>query len=554
MDCSLLRKRYQQVESERSNIEGTFTAIERYVMPFSGKFDDTHDSEYELDWRKRHLLDSTAVIANQNLAANIHAGITSPVFQWFDFRFFEEKLNKQQAAIEWLAECSRRVFFTLQQSNFNLEVNNVYLDLTGFGTGFLLEEIEEDSKGDLKRIIFHGIPMAEAYFEDDHNGRIVYFYRHLKWTALQIYTKFGEETPADIKEEALEGKKTDNRHSVIFAIYPREGVKIDPKAKAVARDKRPFGSKYFMLSDGDQLGEEDGYYEMPVFIPRWRRTTGSKWGHSPGMICLSDVLTLNALVELTLKAAEKVVDPPILTTRRGVFGDIDLEASGVTVVSSLEGLKAFESGARFDVSSLQKADLQQSIRQTFFMDQLQLKESPAMTATEVQVRYELMQRLMGPTLNQLQYDFLDPLVQRTFRILYRYNKLPEIDESIRKLDPDLNVEYLGPMSRAQKADQVAAIERWLGTLGQMAEAYPAFLEIPKVDDIGRYLGLAGGVPPELINGEDDVNADRKKKEKAAEGQQKLDAAERVSGIVKNLGGAEALNGEGLQEAAASEAA
>ena len=552
METTLLRKRYQMVESERSNIEGAFTAIERYVMPFSGKFDSPHDSEYEVDWRKRHLLDSTAVIANQNLAANIHAGITSPVFQWFDFRFFEEELNKQQESITWLAECSRRVFFTLQQSNFNLEVNNVYLDLTGFGTGVLIEEVEEDESGDLKGITFQGVPMAEAFFEEDHKGHIRYFYRHLKWTPLQIYTKFGDEgTPAEIKEQAQTGSKVDDRISVIFAIFPRDDVKVQPGAKILDKLKRPFGSKYFLLKDGDMLGEEEGYYEMPAFIPRWRRTTGSKWGHSPGMICLSDVLTVNALVELTLKAAEKVVDPPILTTRRGVFGDIDLDASGVTVVSGLEALKVFESGARFDVSSLQKADLQQSIRQTFFMDQLQLKESPAMTATEVQVRYELMQRLMGPTLNQLQYDFLDPLVQRTFRILYRYNKLPETPSLIKRVDADLQVEYLGPMSRAQKADQVASVERWLGTLAQFFEAYPQLADIPNVDEAGRFLGNAGGVPPELINSIAKIKSLRKEKEKAAENQQKLNQAEQVSNIVKNVGGKEAISGKGGEAAKAA---
>lgn len=547
METTLLRKRYQQCESERSNIDSAFMAIEKFIMPFSGQFGGSADSEYEIDWRKRDLLDSTAVIANQNLAANIHAGITSPVFQWFDFRFFDEELNKHQASITWLTECSRRVFYTLQQSNFNLEVNNVYLDLTGFGTGVLIEEVEEDEAGDLKSIVFHGVPMAEAFFEDDHNGQIKYFYRHLKWTPVQIMSKFGDDTPADIVEKAEDGNSVDERISVIFAIYPRDGFEVQPGVKMLDKTKRPYGSKYFLLKDGTELGEEDGYYEMPAFIPRWRRTTGSKWGHSPGMICLSDVLTLNALVELTLKAAEKVVDPPILTTRRGVFGDIDLDASGVTVVSSMEALKVFESGARFDVSSLQKADLQQSIRQTFFMDQLQLKESPAMTATEVQVRYELMQRLMGPTLNQLQYDFLDPLVQRTFRILYRYNKLPETPSIVK--DADMQVEYLGPMSRAQKADQVASVERWLGTLAQFAEAYPQLMDIPNVDDAGRFLGNAGGVPPELIRGKSEIESERKKKQKKMEAQQKLEQATQVSEIVRNVGGKEAISGG--QEAAAA---
>ena len=52
-----------------------------------------------------------------------------------------------------------------------------------------------------------------------------------------------------------------------------------------------------------------------------------------------------------------------------------------------------------------------------------------MTATEVQVRYELMQRLLGPTLGRFQSEFLNPLIERVFGIMFRANAFlpaPEI--------------------------------------------------------------------------------------------------------------------------------
>jgi len=98
-----------------------------------------------------------------------------------------------------------------------------------------------------------------------------------------------------------------------------------------------------LYEDATQLGDEGGYFEMPAFVPRWRKTAGSQWGYSPAMVCLSDVLTLNQLVELILIAGEKVVDPPVLGRRRGVFGDVDLRAGGYTTVADEKSITVFES-------------------------------------------------------------------------------------------------------------------------------------------------------------------------------------------------------------------
>lgn len=539
MDNQDIIRRFHQAKSDRSNIEGAWRLISDFIMPFQGKFEyEGHDSEGEVNWRVRDLYDSTAVMANQNLAANLHSALTNPVAPWFDIVFRDQTLRKNHEAITWLSICSSAVFVALQESNFNLEVNETYLDLTAFGTSILVEEVLEDSRTrEFLGLEFMSSPLAETYFEEDHRGRVVYFYRALKWTPLKMERKFGRENlPECIRLLLEQHKDVDVRKTVIFCIYPREVGDVDT-SKSIPAVNRPYGFKYILEDEAEQLGDEGGYYEMPAYVPRWRKTTGSQWGHSPGMICLSDVLTLNELVRLILKAAEKVVDPPILTTRRGVFGDIDTDAGGVTVVASMDAFKPYESGARFDVSSLTKADLQQSIRQTFFMDQLQLKESPAMTATEVQVRYELMQRLMGPTLSRLQYDFLDPLVQRTFRILYRYGQLPKAPQVVQDAQAEFDIEYTGPMARAQKADQVAAIERWLGSLSQLAEAgYPQLLDLPDIDEAGRKMGLMAGVPPEVIKGQDVVNKLRKDRETAAKNQQTLDQMEQGSEIVKNMGG------------------
>ncbi len=59
----------------------------------------------------------------------------------------------------------------------------------------------------------------------------------------------------------------------------------------------------------------------------------------------------------------------------------------------------------------------EAIRQAFFVDQLMLRESPNMTATEVIARNEEKMRLLGPVLGRLQAEMLQPLINRSFNLL-----------------------------------------------------------------------------------------------------------------------------------------
>lgn len=543
MDCTELRMRFDTAKSVRTNIESTFEVIERFVVPFRGRFFYSNLSELEVDWRKRDIFDATAVIANQNLASNLHAGLTNPSIQWFEIIFRDKDLNKDQEAKRWLEEVSRRVYVALQESNFNLEANEAYLDICSYGTSVVVEEVEEDN-GAFESLNFSATPIVQCHFEQNADGGVEYFYRELQWTPVQMLTKFGQEgIPKEIYEEAMSSKGLDKRYTVIYCVYPVQANKKNDTRQILPPDQRPYAWKYFLHKDSTELGEGGGYYEMPAFVPRWRSNVESMWGYSPAMIVLSDILTLNQLVELILKSAEKVVDPPILTTRRGVFGDIDLDPAGVTVVQNTDSITPFISGARFDVSHLEKRELQQGIREAFFMDQLELKESPAMTATEVNARMVLMQRLMGPTLSRLQADFLDPLIKRTFMILMRYKQLPTAPDVVRDAGAELDIEYMGPMARSQKAEIALSIERWIGTVAAMSEQYPEAKDLVNIDESVRELGNAGGVPASVINSDTEVTTIREKREADMKKAQELQMAEQGGKAMQEVGaGLESMKG------------
>ena len=182
---------------------------------------------------------------------------------------------------------------------------------------------------------------------------------------------------------------------------------------------------------------------------------------------------------------------------------------------------------RMDWTDTEIADLRDSVRSYFMADQLELKESPAMTATEVQVRYELMQRLLGPTLGRLQSDFLEPMIQRTFNLLLRGGQLPEMPNSVYSETGEpsrVDVEYLGPLNRAQQIDSVASTERLINAVMMIAELKPTVVNAFDWDEAAWAVADKLGISPKVVNTAEETAAITQQQEAAAAAAQQAETA------------------------------
>lgn len=526
------------ISLRKATVEETWTKIEQYVAPIrGGKFYEDSQSESQVEHDRPEIFDDTAITGADTLASAIHGALTSPALQWFGLRFRDDKLNGDNESMEWLEKCADEVYYAIQDSNFNTEISESYLDLVGFGNTCLVEE--EVNPDAWEGIDFAAVPLREVYFDEGHKGQIRNFYRRLQWTALKIVDKFGEaNVPEHIVEASKKAGQADVKYDVIFCVYTRDN-EMPPLGQKVAANLRPFGWKYVLKKGQETLGEEGGYYEMPAYIGRWRKTSGSMWGYGCGNLAINTVITINTYTELVLNSAEKAIDPATLVTERGLISDLDLSAGGVTVVRNLENsMKSYESRARFDVSGIEVEKLKAQVRAIFRTDQLELKDSPAMTATEASIRYELMNRLLGPTLGRIQNDILSPTIQRTFNILFRAGRLPDMPDAVKE-GGEVDIEYSGPLSRAQKMDSVTSTERWLGTMANFAEIFPDLMDLPDVDELGRDMAAKMGVPANSLRSKDEVNKLRKDREAAQK--QAQEAA-----LAKAEGEAKIAQGEGNQ--------
>lgn len=503
----------------KSTLESTWALIERYIAPYRGAFfKDNATDGVSVDWRRPWVYDSTATMGSETLASSLHSSLTSPSLRWFDLKFRNEQLNESQEALEWLEECGNQVYHAIQDSNFNVQVNETYQDCVNYGTGILI--CEEDEK---KGLVFHSVQVDEAVFEVDEFQMPMGFYRKLEYTANQLLEKFGEEGLTDEINRFLSDENHDatRKFEVLYCIFRRHDISAHADIGAAKGPlDRPYGWKYITFNTGETLGKEGGFYEMPAFIPRWRTTTGSVWGNGPAHKALSDTLTLNRTIELNLARVEKEIDPPMMTTQRGVIGDLDMSAGGLTVVRDINALAPFLSQGNMQVVYEEMNRLRENIDSYFFVPQLVLppmQGSPA-TATEITVRLEQLERLVGPTLGRMQHDLLNPTITRAFRILLRGNKLPPVPDIVSELGGQADIEYTGPMAKTQEASQVQALERLSLFVGNWAQVNPEALDKIDIDQVITKAAHLMGVPAKVLKPQDEVDTLRQQRQAAQQAQ------------------------------------
>jgi len=489
-----IKKRYNEMSSNRGTWEDHWQEILDYVMPRKA---DIVTKRISGDKRTEVLFDSTAITANNLLAASLQGTLTSPSRQWFYLKIRDEEVNEDREVQLYLEDSAKRMYDVFNQTNFNTEVHELYLDLCSIGTGCLF--VEEGNKGfDEDLIHFQTLHISEFYIHENVAGYIDTLYRKYKLTARQAVQEFGED---NVGPKILEcaSMKPDKKFNFIHAVEPREDYE---RVFGESDTKLPFHSCH-VCEEEKMVVRTGGYNEFPYLVPRWSKATGEIYGRSPSYNALPDIKTLNKAVEIGLKAWSKAIDPPLLVQDDGVIGRVRMTPGGITVIRNDAAVKPFQSGANMQVTTFKEAELKTAIRQAYYSDQLQLQQGPQMTATEVQVRYELMQRLLGPTLGRFQSEFLNPLIERVFGIMFRAEAF--VQEPNLLQGQSIDIEYVGPLARSQRMEEAVAVERLYQLAMQLAQADPSIMDILNHDEAIRARAELLGVPKSVLRGRAEVD-------------------------------------------------
>lgn len=480
------------------------------------------------------LLVNTASRACKILAAAIVGGMVPSNARWFGLDAGNESDEEQR----WLDESATLLWENIHKANFDAEAFECVLDMTGAGL-FALYIDEDREKGGLK---FDRWEISQCRFAcSKPGGRIDTVYREFSLTAEQALSEYGDAVSEKIREAAVQ--EPDKLFTFIHAIEPRKLRVVGGRA---ARNL-PIAS-YHIEKDGKRMVRESGYHEMPVVVPRWERM-GPNLAVGPMWDVLADVKSLNKTRYDVMAASELAVAGMWIAEDDGVLNPrtITIGPRKVVIANSVDSMKALTPGGKIDAGLVEFDQLREVVFQGLMADQLSPpKDSPTMTATEWIGRMELLRQQLGPIFGRLQTEWLQPLVERCFGLAWRAGIFKRPPESLA--ERIFNVTYLSPLARAQKLQDVAAMDRFEAALFAKAQAGKIeALDAYDWDEADRERAKLLGVPARLIRDRKDVEAIRQARADAA---RKAQAAQAVGGMAGAV--AEQQGGKGEMAAMAAQ--
>ena len=488
-----LLSRWADLEQERGSWVAHWREISDNLLPRSGRF--SVEDRNRGDKRHNAIRDSTGPRALRTLAAGLMAGMTSPARPWFRLTTSDPALDEAAAVKTWLADVTRIMQMVFAKSNTNRALHTCYSELGAFGTAASI--VLPDYQG----VIRHYPVTAGAYaLASDYTGRVNTFYREFQVPVAQLVGEFGKDRCSGAVRHAYDNGRLDHWITVMHVIEPRSDR--DPSKRDSIN--MPWRSCYFeRATDEDKVLRESGFREFSALCPRWELTGEDIYGHSPAMEALGDLKQLQHEQLRKAQAIDNKTNPPLQVPSSMRAHDLDLLPGGISYVDAASPGGGVRSAydAQIDLSHLLDdiRDVRERINATFYSDlflMLYQADDRRMTATEVAERHEEKLLMLGPVLERMHNELLDPLINITFTRMVEANIVPPPPEELQ--GRELSVEFVSMLAQAQRAVATNSIDRFVGNLGAVAQFKPDVLDKFDADKWADAYADMLGVDPDLI--------------------------------------------------------
>jgi hypothetical protein len=518
--------------------------ISKYILPTRGFFFEQRPNVgYEIDHKT--VVDSTAEQAISTLASGMQSGLTSPSRPWFKLSLGDDDLDTLANVSYWLDDTQRRMENVFAKSNIYGALNSMYEEVGGFGTACAL--LEEDPDDIIRMRVY---TCGEYYLGTGPDGRVNAFYRRFWMTVAQLVEEFGLNNVTPQVKTMYMNQSPDVWVRINFLIEKNDARVSEMK------DWKNMEWRSVYWEDGamvDKYLRMGGFKEFPILAPRWSTvTTADSYGRSPGWKMLGDVKMLQKLQVNKLIALDKVTNPPVQVDA-SVQGEANMLPGGVTRFSAMlpnagvkpayqvnPDLKAIEE----TIQTTQNAIKEKSFANLFLM-LIDAERGAPITATEVTERQSEKLSVLGPVLERLEGELLNPLIERTFNIMYARGMFQPPPKEIQ--GAEIKIKYISILAQAQKMVGTTAMQQVLAFASSLAQTQLQFGQAEVLDNINfdeqvqEYAQMLG-IPAKTMNSPEMRDVLRKAKREAAakQAQQQealatTEALNKGASAAKNLG-------------------
>ena len=511
--AKMVIERYKTLKAQRVTWEDHWQDIADYFLPRKANITIKHTKG---DKRHDQIYDGTATHALELLSASLNGMLTNTISPWFVLKFRNEMVNNSDEAVEWLESCAKIMQQVFARSNFQQEIFELYHELLAFGTSAMF--ITDDVKDDLR---FKTIHISEIFITEDDKGLVDSLTRRFHLKNKNIPLMYPD---ADLPRSILSDidKAPYDEAVILHSVYPSDTPMGYDNSKNM-----DYQSCHVHEKTGTLL-RESGFKEFPYVVPRYLKSSSNEiYGRSPAMNALPDTKMLNTMSKVSIKAAQKQIDPPLMVPDDGFILPIRTVPGGLNFyrAGTRERIEPLNIGSNNPIGIQMEEQRRKAVRENFFVDQLMTVQGQNMTATEVMQRTEEKMRLLGPVLGRLQSELLQPLITRSFNLLLKNNKLPLIPEEIG--DQDVEIEYVSPLAKAQKTNELSSIMRGIEIFGSMQNIAPVFDHLD-TDGLVNHIKDVLGLPAKIMRSKAEVQSIREQKQQAEMQQMQLQQAQQVA--------------------------
>lgn len=488
----LVRKLKELYEKRRDYVN-RWIEIRDYQLPFIGEFDETGDKLTPARRKDLKIAQGVAWLAAQVFAAGVMSGLTPPSRQWFRFAFKRPDLNGNVEAMKVLDQRQEIVSYILAKSNFYNSVHSVYLELP-FGQCPLA--IFYDPQNGVR---FQAMTIGTYALGVDGYGKVDTVARKYEMTLQQIINCFGVDAlPKNLQEQVKAGVGLDKKHQVNWLVEPND----NRLPGYVDKLNMPYRSVYWLdKSQEDEFLYVGGFEEWAIPVARYLVNGLEPYGKGPGWFAEGDSKMLQLLKKDYLTAVELSIKPPMKGPAQLMNnGGINLIPGGLTAVDDqsqqyvtpLFDVKLDLAHAQQEIIRIEDAIKRAYSADLFLM--LDSLDNGRMTAREVMERTQEKLQQLGPVVERLQDEFLNPVIHRVYSIIERSGGFPPIPQELLEVigDEDIEVDYISPLAQAQKMSGLVNIEQGIAQVAQMAQLWPEVLKkIDPLATISKYFEMLG---------------------------------------------------------------
>jgi hypothetical protein len=534
------KRMLQSMRQERTPWYSYWRELADYILPRRYVWlQDEVEYGRQASLRNPMILDGTGTVAARTLASGLMNGITSPARPWFRLRVpgMEDNANVKV----WLDEVAKRMFSVMAESNFYNSVATLFEDLSAFSTAVMM--IYEDDE-DVVRC--YNLACGEYYLMQNNRRKVDRVGREFKWRVEQVVAEFGLEncSPSVQERFAKGGGSLNDRVEIYHLVEPNKddayGLAPIHKYREIYWEK---------CKETDIVLRVKGYREWFIVAARWQTVGNDSYGTGPANDALADIKQLQHLTLRQAQGLDKTVSPPLIADLQLQNRPMSLLPNGVTYVA---GAASFGAKPVYTIN-VPFGELSQIIQATqsriydFFYNPLFTGISNLDTvrsAEEISARRAETLVLLGPVLQRIEGEALDPALYRIFSIMLRKGLLPDVPEELA--NTNIEVQYVSVLSDAQRAVGAAPIERAVAFAGNLAGVKPEVLEVFNFAELMLDYSERLGVPARLLKPLDQVVREL---QQAAEAKNQMQQAQLMPGLAqgaKNLsetdvgGGANAL--------------